>query len=64
MAADELELSCALTVNERTAPLLDGTIKPAGIRLVAGPLGAGDMFWRQLEVRRVRRLGDVPLRSR
>ncbi len=49
MAADELELSCALTVNDRTAPLLDGTVKPAGIRLIAGPLGAGDLFWRQLK---------------
>jgi 4,5-dihydroxyphthalate decarboxylase len=45
----ELELTAALTVNERTRPLLDGAVRPAGIRLLLSPMESAEMFWRQLE---------------
>jgi 4,5-dihydroxyphthalate decarboxylase len=44
-----LELSAALTVNDRTQPLLDGRVEPEGIRLVTSALIPGEIFWRQLK---------------
>jgi 4,5-dihydroxyphthalate decarboxylase len=44
-----IELTAALTVNDRTRPLLDGSVKPAGIDLVLSPMESAEMFWRQLE---------------
>lgn len=45
----ELELSVALTENERTRPLLDGVVTAAGIRMLTSGLPSSDMFWRQLK---------------
>lgn len=45
---NDIELSAALTVNDRTRPLLDGSVAPAGITLRSSPMGAAEMFWRQL----------------
>ncbi len=44
-----IELSAAFTVNERTRPLLDGSVAPAGITLRLSPMESAEMFWRQLE---------------
>jgi 4,5-dihydroxyphthalate decarboxylase len=44
-----LELSAAFMPNERTAPVLSGRIQPEGIRLLATPCHASEMFWRQLK---------------
>ncbi len=33
MPASDLDLSIALSINERTKPILDGRVKPLGIRL-------------------------------
>ncbi|HYZ16087.1 MAG TPA: hypothetical protein VE591_06780 [Candidatus Acidoferrum sp.] len=44
-----LDLSAALSVNERTEPLLDGTVSPEAIRLVATGVHPSEMFWRQLK---------------
>jgi 4,5-dihydroxyphthalate decarboxylase len=43
-----LELSAAITVNPRTQALLDGTVTPAGIRLLVSPMESAEIFWRQL----------------
>lgn len=43
-----LELSAAVTVNERTAALIDGRVQPAGIRLLVSPMESAEIFWRQL----------------
>ncbi|HEY1365247.1 MAG TPA: PhnD/SsuA/transferrin family substrate-binding protein [Xanthobacteraceae bacterium] len=43
-----LELSIALSDNERTRPLLEGRIAPQGIKLVATMVHPSEMFWRQL----------------
>lgn len=47
--ATSLELSAAFTPNDRTASILDGTVQPEGIRLLATPCHASEMFWRQLK---------------
>jgi len=44
-----LELSAALMPNERTGPILSGRVQPEGIRLLATPCHASEMFWRQLK---------------
>ncbi len=44
-----LSLSCALAVNERTRPLLDGSVIPQGISLATTALTPGEMFYRQLK---------------
>jgi 4,5-dihydroxyphthalate decarboxylase len=44
-----LELSIALSGNERTRPLIDGTISPQGIRLIPTEVHPSEMFWRQLK---------------
>jgi 4,5-dihydroxyphthalate decarboxylase len=43
-----LQLSVALSSNDRTRPILDGTIKPDGIDLFCTVLHPSEMFWRQL----------------
>jgi 4,5-dihydroxyphthalate decarboxylase len=48
MTARSLELSIALSDNERTRPLLDGRISPQGVRLVPTMVHPSEMFWRQL----------------
>lgn len=44
-----MELSIALTVNERTRPILDGAVTADGIRFVPTALTPGEIFWRQLK---------------
>jgi 4,5-dihydroxyphthalate decarboxylase len=44
-----LELSAAFMRNERTGPILSGRVQPEGIRLLATPCHASEMFWRQLK---------------
>ena len=43
-----LELSLALSDNERTRPLIDGRVKAQGIRLMPTAVHPSEMFWRQL----------------
>ena len=49
MTAATLELSLALSENENTRPLLDGTVKAEGIRLIPTAVHPSEMFWRQLK---------------
>ncbi len=44
-----LNLTCALTVNDRTRALLDRSVKPDAIDLEITPLDPGEMFFRQLK---------------
>jgi len=44
-----LELSAAMLPNVRTKAILDGSVTPDGIRLIASPSGAPELFWRQLK---------------
>ena len=44
----QIELSIALSDNERTRPLLEGEVVPQAIRLVPTMLHPSEMFWRQL----------------
>ena len=48
MTAPHLELSIALSDNERTRPLIEGRVAPQGIRLVPTMVHPSEMFWRQL----------------
>jgi 4,5-dihydroxyphthalate decarboxylase len=48
VTAPTLELSIALSDNERTQPLLDGRVSPQGVRLVPTMVHPSEMFWRQL----------------
>jgi len=48
MTAPQIELSIALSDNERTRPLLEGEVAPQGIRLVPTMIHPSEMFWRQL----------------
>ena len=48
MTAPHLELSIALSDNERTRPLLEGRVAPQGIKLVPTMVHPSEMFWRQL----------------
>jgi 4,5-dihydroxyphthalate decarboxylase len=48
MSATTVELSIALSDNERTRPLIDGRVQPQGIRLVPTVVHPSEMFWRQL----------------
>jgi len=43
-----LQLSIALSNNDRTRPIIDGSIKPDGIDLFPTVLHPSEMFWRQL----------------
>jgi 4,5-dihydroxyphthalate decarboxylase len=45
----KLKLTCALSTNPRTIPIIDGTIKPEGIDLEVTPLFPSEMFLRQLK---------------
>ena len=46
--ASALELSIALSDNERTRPLIEGRVVPQGIKLVPTMVHPSEMFWRQL----------------
>jgi 4,5-dihydroxyphthalate decarboxylase len=48
MTAPSLELSIALSDNERTRPILEGRVVPQGVRLVPTAVHPSEMFWRQL----------------
>jgi 4,5-dihydroxyphthalate decarboxylase len=48
MTSSRLELSIALSDNERTRPLIEGRVVPQGIRLVPTMVHPSEMFWRQL----------------
>ncbi len=48
MTAPHLDLSIALSDNERTRPLLEGRVAPQGIRLIPTMIHPSEMFWRQL----------------
>ena len=43
-----LSLSFATRINERVRPLVDGSVRPAGIDLVPTISHPGETFWRQL----------------
>src|SRR5713101_5453225 len=49
MAESRLELSIALSDNERTRPLIEGRVVPQGIKLVPTMVHPSEMFWRQLK---------------
>ena len=44
-----LELSAALTSNDRTRAIASGRIRPEGLRLLTTSVHASEMFWRQLK---------------
>jgi len=48
MSGNPIELSIALAENERTRPLLEGSVVAEGIRLRPSRLHPSEMFWRQL----------------
>jgi 4,5-dihydroxyphthalate decarboxylase len=48
MTARRVELSIALSVNERTRPILEGRVGPKAVKLVPTALHPSEMFWRQL----------------
>lgn len=48
-ASDKLELSIALSENENTRGVLDGSFQPDAITLRATALHPSEMFWRQLK---------------
>jgi 4,5-dihydroxyphthalate decarboxylase len=48
MSVSEIELSIALSDNERTRPLIEGEVVAQAIRLVPTMIHPSEMFWRQL----------------
>jgi 4,5-dihydroxyphthalate decarboxylase len=48
MTSSLLELSASFSDNARTRPILDGSVKAAGMRLFCTTLHPSEMFWRQL----------------
>lgn len=44
----KLQLSLAVTANDRTRPIIDGAVRPEGIDVTVTVAGAGEIFWRQL----------------
>src|SRR5262249_5714795 len=44
----QLQLSLAMSRNDRSQAVLDGTIKPDGIEFLSTAVHASEMFWRQL----------------
>jgi 4,5-dihydroxyphthalate decarboxylase len=44
-----LDLSAAFAPNERTRPILDGTVTAEGLRLFGTAVHPSEMFWRQLK---------------
>ncbi len=49
MTEGKLELSIALSDNERTRPLIDGLVQPQGVKLHTTVVHPSEMFWRQLK---------------
>lgn len=49
MNTHRVELSVALTLNDRTRALLEGEVGAEGLDLVPSALAPGEMFWRQLK---------------
>jgi 4,5-dihydroxyphthalate decarboxylase len=45
----KLKLSCTLSTNPRTIPIINGSVKPEGIDLEVTPLFPSEMFLRQLK---------------
>jgi 4,5-dihydroxyphthalate decarboxylase len=45
----KLQLSLGVAANPRSWPILDGTVKPDGIELVASVVDVAELFWRQLK---------------
>jgi 4,5-dihydroxyphthalate decarboxylase len=43
-----LQLSLIMAANERSRPVLDGTVRPEGIDLITTTAHPGEIFWRQL----------------
>jgi 4,5-dihydroxyphthalate decarboxylase len=48
LSAAQLQLSIALSDNDRTRPLIEGRVAPRGIRLLPTVVHPSEMFWRQL----------------
>jgi 4,5-dihydroxyphthalate decarboxylase len=48
LSANHIELSIALSDNERTRPIIEGRVAAQGIRLVPTVIHPSEMFWRQL----------------
>jgi 4,5-dihydroxyphthalate decarboxylase len=48
MTEPRLQLSIALSDNDRTRPLIEGRVAPQGIRLLPTVVHPSEMFWRQL----------------
>ncbi len=44
----KLQLSLIMSPNDRSTPLLDGTVQPEGIELTTTTSTPGEIFWRQL----------------
>jgi 4,5-dihydroxyphthalate decarboxylase len=49
MTQGRLQLSIALSDNERTRPLIGGIVRPEGIDLLTTVVHPSEMFWRQLK---------------
>ncbi len=49
MSGQRIDLSIALSDNERTRPIIQGRIQPQGIRLLPTTVHPSEMFWRQLK---------------
>ncbi len=49
MPAEPVNLSIALSNNERTRPVIEGRFQPQGINLVPTVVHPSEMFWRQLK---------------
>ena len=45
----KLQLSLGIASNARSWPILDGTVQPDGIDLIASVVFASELFWRQLK---------------
>ena len=43
-----LQLSLIMSANERSRPILDGTLRPDGIELICTAAHPSEIFWRQL----------------
>jgi 4,5-dihydroxyphthalate decarboxylase len=48
VSTNQIELSIALSDNERTRPLIEGTVAAQGIKLLPTMIHPSEMFWRQL----------------
>ena len=43
-----LQLSLIMSANDRSRPILDGSVRPEGIDLTTTTATPGEIFWRQL----------------